>query len=89
MRFTTLLIGFVFVTVASGRAADVAFEKQVLTERFEAEGCAEADFDKDGHIDIAAGNRRARLRCGSVEWAADSTGHSPAATRSLPAGASA
>jgi hypothetical protein len=46
------LLGF----VGSGRAAEVTFEKQVLTERFEAEGCAVADFDKDGHADIAAGN---------------------------------
>ena len=36
--------------------ADVAFEKQTLTERFVAEGCAAADFDRDGHADIAAGN---------------------------------
>jgi hypothetical protein len=41
---------------ASGQAAEVAFEKQVLTERFMAEGCAVADFDRDGHPDIAAGN---------------------------------
>ena len=34
----------------------VAFEKQVLSERFVAEGCAVADFDGDGHADIAAGN---------------------------------
>jgi HEAT repeat protein len=34
----------------------VAFEKQVLSERFLAEGCAVADFDGDGHADIAAGN---------------------------------
>ena len=36
--------------------ADVAFEKQPLTERFVAEGCAVADFDHDGHADITAGN---------------------------------
>ncbi|MEI6635569.1 MAG: VCBS repeat-containing protein [Planctomycetota bacterium] len=36
--------------------ADVAFDKQTLTERFVAEGCAVADFDRDGHADIAAGN---------------------------------
>lgn len=36
--------------------ADVAFEKQTLTERFVAEGCAVADFDHDGHSDITAGN---------------------------------
>ncbi|MGI9177083.1 MAG: FG-GAP repeat domain-containing protein [Pirellulales bacterium] len=36
--------------------AEVAFEKQILTERFVAEGCAVADFDRDGHADITAGN---------------------------------
>jgi hypothetical protein len=36
--------------------ADVAFDKQVLTERFLAEGCAVADFDGDGAADIAAGH---------------------------------
>jgi len=36
--------------------AGVAFEKQTLTERFMAEGCAVADFDRDGHADITAGN---------------------------------
>jgi hypothetical protein len=35
--------------------ADVAFDKQTLTERFVAEGCAVADFDRDGHADITAG----------------------------------
>jgi hypothetical protein len=56
MRFTPSLIVCLFVAVASSRAAEVAFEKQVLTERFMAEGCAVADFDKDGQADIAAGN---------------------------------
>ena len=37
-------------------AAAVTFEKQVISERFVAEGCAVADFDRDGHVDIAAGN---------------------------------
>jgi len=37
-------------------AADVAFEKRTLTERFVAEGCAIADFDRDGHGDLTAGN---------------------------------
>lgn len=32
------------------------FEKQTLTERFVAEGCALADFDRDGHVDLTAGN---------------------------------
>jgi HEAT repeat protein len=37
-------------------AAVRSFEKQVLTERFVAEGCALADFDRDGRPDLAAGN---------------------------------
>ena len=32
------------------------FDKQSLTERFVAEGCALADFDHDGHVDLTAGN---------------------------------
>jgi hypothetical protein len=56
MRFMASLTICLLGAVASGQAAEVAFEKQVLTERFEAEGCAVADFDKDGHADLAAGN---------------------------------
>ena len=37
-------------------AAVRSFEKQVLTERFVAEGCALADFDRDGHVDLTAGH---------------------------------
>jgi HEAT repeat protein len=37
-------------------AAVRSFDKQVLTERFVAEGCALADFDRDGHVDLTAGN---------------------------------
>ncbi|MFM8706316.1 MAG: FG-GAP repeat domain-containing protein [Planctomycetia bacterium] len=33
-----------------------SFDKQTLTERFVAEGCALADFDRDGHVDLTAGN---------------------------------
>ena len=66
MRTSAVMIIGWLGTVGSGWAAEVAFEKQVLTERFVAEGCAVADFDKDGHADIAAGN---------VIW------HGPAFTR--------
>ncbi len=41
---------------ATSLAAEVAFDKQTLTERFVAEGCDMADFDRDGHVDITAGN---------------------------------
>ena len=38
-------------------ASQPSFRKQTLTERFVAEGCDMADFDRDGHVDITAGNR--------------------------------
>lgn len=57
MRFTESLVISWLGVFASCRAADLAFEKQVLSERFVAEGCAVADFDRDGHADIAAGNQ--------------------------------
>lgn len=41
---------------AAAAGAGRSFEKQVLTERFVAEGCALADFDRDGHLDLTAGN---------------------------------
>ncbi len=49
---------FLIATLVTSAAAahGVHFEKQVITERFVAEGCAVADFDRDGHQDIAAGN---------------------------------
>ena len=46
------LVGVVVLTQA---VAAATFEKQTLTERFVAEGCAVADFDKDGHADVTAG----------------------------------
>jgi hypothetical protein len=42
--------------VSAATAAEPAFTKRTLTERFVAEGCAVADFDHDGHADITAGN---------------------------------
>ncbi|MFN6189906.1 MAG: FG-GAP repeat domain-containing protein [Planctomycetia bacterium] len=60
-----LSIGVAVVVGAVGptRAEETAFaersptfEKQTLTERFVAEGCALADFDRDGHVDLTAGN---------------------------------
>jgi hypothetical protein len=39
-------------------ATDVAFEKRTLTERFVAEGCAIADFDRDGHGDLTGHSMR-------------------------------
>jgi hypothetical protein len=36
-------------------AAEPAFDKRTLTKDFVAEGCAVADFDRDGHVDVAAG----------------------------------
>ncbi len=40
---------------ASVAAAEVSFTKQTLTKDFVAEGVAVADFDHDGHMDVAAG----------------------------------
>ncbi len=47
---------FLVALAACSASADVAFDKHTLTERFVAEGCDMADFDKDGHVDITAGN---------------------------------
>jgi hypothetical protein len=43
-------------SLAPAARAEVVFTKRTLSERFVAEGCAVADFDKDGHADITAGN---------------------------------
>jgi hypothetical protein len=53
---TLAVASCLFALMTAGRAAEVVFEKQVISERFVAEGCAVADFDQDGHPDIAAGN---------------------------------
>jgi hypothetical protein len=42
-------------TCASVAAAEVSFTKQTITKDFVAEGCAVADFNHDGHLDVAAG----------------------------------
>jgi len=47
---------FIIGPCAATAWAEVAFEKRTLTERFVAEGCDIADFDRDGHVDITAGN---------------------------------
>ncbi len=54
MRGFIVVIALALASPATG--ADVAFDKQTLTERFIAEGCAVADFDHDDHADITAGN---------------------------------
>ena len=54
MRGFIVVIALALAPPATG--ADVAFDKQTLTERFVAEGCAVADFDHDDHADITAGN---------------------------------
>ncbi len=59
-RFKAVVTGTLAICLggaaATLEAADVTFDKHVITERFVAEGCAVADFDGDGHVDIAAGN---------------------------------
>ena len=52
----TALFFLVAICGSTCLAADVAFDKRTLSERFVAEGCDMADFDKDGHVDITAGN---------------------------------
>jgi hypothetical protein len=56
MQRIALWVVAVLVLLTPAAGADVVFEKQTLTERFVAEGCAVADFDHDGHADITAGN---------------------------------
>ena len=56
MRISVIAILGWLSTVGVGPAAEVYFEKQVISERFVAEGCDVADLDQDGHADIAAGN---------------------------------
>lgn len=51
MRPTFLILA----SATTSLHAEVAFEKQMLTQEFVAEGCAVADFNKDGHADVAAG----------------------------------
>ena len=48
------LLAFLAAT-ASLAAAEVSFTKQTITKDFVAEGCAVADFNHDGQLDVAAG----------------------------------
>ena len=54
--FRTALVCLAAACGSTCLSADISFEKRTLTERFVAEGCDMADFDKDGHVDITAGN---------------------------------
>lgn len=51
-----VILAIMLLVVTVPALADVTFKKQTLSERFVAEGCDLADFDKDGHVDITAGN---------------------------------
>jgi len=52
-----IVMAAVLVPAAPGASgAAIEFTKKTLSERFVAEGCAVADFDHDGHADVAAGN---------------------------------
>ena len=55
-RSSAVVLMMAVCVLRSAAAGEVAFTKKTLTERFVAEGCAVADFDKDGHADITAGN---------------------------------
>ena len=58
-RMSRLAAAIVMAVPVSAAVAapprDVTFRRQLLSERFLAEGCDMADFDKDGHVDITAG----------------------------------
>jgi hypothetical protein len=58
-RMSRLAAAIVMAVPVSAAVAapprDVTFRRQVLSERFLAEGCDMADFDRDGHVDITAG----------------------------------
>ncbi len=45
----------ILAATASLAAAEVSFTKQTITKDFVAEGCAVADFNHDGQLDVAAG----------------------------------
>jgi hypothetical protein len=49
------LFSALLLSPAEGAAGEVSFEKQTVTKDFVAEGCAVADFNRDGFADIAAG----------------------------------
>lgn len=49
------LLGCLTLATLPLLAGEVSFTKQTLTNDFVAEGCTVADFDHDGHLDIAAG----------------------------------
>jgi hypothetical protein len=53
MHFRSSLTALLLTTCVSN--AQVTFTKQTLTQEFVAEGCAMADFDHDGHLDVTAG----------------------------------
>jgi len=50
----TLLVLAALAALPLG-AAEITFKKQILTTEFVAEGCAVADFDHDGNMDVTAG----------------------------------
>lgn len=55
MRHLLLTLSLAGLCACATTARDVSFSKQTLTSDFVAEGCAVADFDHDGHVDVAAG----------------------------------
>ena len=55
MRHLLLTLSLAGLCACATTARDVSFSKQTLTRDFVAEGCAVADFDHDGHLDVAAG----------------------------------
>ncbi len=57
MRIPVLRLFLIFVCAGGvSAAAEVSFRKHVLDNKFRAEGVAVGDFNRDGKLDIAAGN---------------------------------
>ena len=56
MKQLSLITAVLLSPLAPLAAADITFKKDTLTTEFVAEGCDVADFDRDGHMDITAGN---------------------------------
>ena len=53
LTLSPLVLAAAAAAITAG--GDVSFTKQTLTKDFVAEGCAVADFNHDGKLDVAAG----------------------------------
>lgn len=55
LRHTSLALILAASTALAADKSDITFEKQVLTDKFFAEGAAFGDFNHDGQMDVVAG----------------------------------